>query len=135
MSWGGKKQRGEECIGAFKRQRRSNAADAAGSNAAADDGLTPFCLPDNVELYIVAWGAEFKYGGGGKGGSALACFWAFAFTTVGIRITLTQLLTWNHIAGINPRRRQGQKFYAWRADTPPPGGVTYHFRCARLLAQ
>ena len=134
MSWGGKKQRGEECIGAFKRQRRSNAADA-GRNAAADDDVKgPWCLPDDVALYIVAWGAEYKYGGN-KGGSALACFLAFAFTTVGIRITFTQLLTWNHIAGINPRRRQGQKFYAWRAETPPPGGVTYRFRCARLLAE
>ena len=82
MSWGGKKQRGEECIGAFKRQRRSNAADAAGSNdAAAGDILGPFCLPENVKLHIVAWGAEYKYGG--KGGSALACFFffTFAFTT------------------------------------------------------
>ena len=95
MSWGGHKNnhsrsRGDEAIGSFKRQRR-NAADAgsdaaAGSNAAGDR----YQLPSSIELYIYAWGAEFKYGG--KGGSALACFFGITFTIVDL-----ESHCWNHI--------------------------------------
>ena len=71
---------GDEAIGSFKRQR----VDAA-------DG-SRYQLPASVELYIYAWGAEFKYGG--KGGSALACFFGICIT-----FTIVDLEShcWNHI--------------------------------------
>ena len=103
MSWGGHKNhraaRGDEAIGSFKRQR----VDAA-------DG-SRYQLPASVELYIYAWGAEFKYGG--KGGSALACFFGICIT-----FTIVDLEShcWNHI------HRERASLHASGVEAHLPGG-------------